>query len=1729
MFNKISKRVVGIVALVGIVSAASAITYSIAGRNGNSESLGEKIESAITQREATIAGADYISNIDLIIENSNKKQDPEMFNIVEIVTKAEVAVASDLSAYVSTGGFKKYVIDAYSETSPKGVMKDNMISYNCVGIDASSTLEQSCYTDIYTHVPTVESITNTTELAPGVKGDATLQMLLSAADLIYVSSPTYTAYDNMMNDEIYNYLHTYALADYKPIILDYVTKSTSSGSTGTTESGSSTTTTKTFADLANLISYNNIRYRTFGWDLKNVTAEQFFSSQNGSSYLKFNTNRTTATGKVLVVRNAESETSISAKMIGYNGLLNTAYYGNTRPSKMEYTYVTAANLTDTMLDGDDSGQYDFIILEGDIATESISDAVYKKLKKLSEASKYILYDQAMLASASSGSSGTTSGGKTENEVAADANNYLKLMDLLVTTKGVARYSNVLPITYGFFTSLKEAGADGVTSAKSVTDIINGQNYRGSGTAGKNGKVFRVLEIQPCYPIDEELALTQTSPFGTKNQIVQLYDLKGDYYSSPSEVMFGVTADEVEAGTEYYPFELSKAKIAHALGLKMDQIQVDSMSTNELISSKDVLSETYDLIYIGGNTSALTPYSLWSYVPYNKASDVKNEEGNISNGLSLLNLNACFDMYTHTGTIVELDAYQSNSDVMKKVVENNPGQTMKYAYGTVYVDGEGQKTSVELNGNDITKLKYDELIDYIDAKMPIIIESTVASAFEKINAIDNKVERLTQHDIDPNSFMYQLLEYAYGKKAQGNVSWNLDMVGVDSANNETQIKIDNMEGEYGNTLSGLVTVFNETIETTISALVNSSVTRPTLTIVSQPYDYEEGNINTYNQTKTLKIDAYVTPTNKVAGQKYDMKLYVDKNGDGTYSDSECVVTNKTYVYKGSESPGSISLTYTLENSDYGMKPWKLVATEQGTGTVTIATGYPYFARLDANKKKVRVLQIMPRNEYKHKLIEKVENDDGTIEEIYQEGEDQDQNDGHSLYFCVECQQAEYRCDYNIFLNGNKLGQNTQGQTESTTLDIASAEGAASQKVTFNFGKHEHKFGICKYDSTLNNGENEDWEYNFADELSDDYDFDLTILYDDELEDIVRITNANDEDAILKYEGYLTNAQEELSKAETALANSTVEDTLIKAIRTMADETGVEYEMKSSFEQFIEDKEYYKVFYYNRDKHATVNYYNYMIAYEKYRVLHDPVVEAQEKVDKYSRLAHSGIDWLKENYDIVVLGFAEDFGGKDLNDAACQQLLAYVDQGGYMLNTHDTTTRYAQAGAVNITHYLRGVFGMDRFHITQQNTQAGKYELSDGDASNKYQRYATQNSNLYFWTDRILNPKSTTTTITGAEWSAYMAGFPNYKDRFGYTSPVGLTDPTMIFETSSKNSSPYKYVTYYLQDAIHWNQDYYLQTYNGARYGTDGASQVNKGIVTEYPFKISSELRISGTHSQTYALDMEDDNVAVWYTLSAGSSRSQVSATSYYAATPHDGMNSYYLYSRGNIFYCGAGHTVVTGPDRENNDERRLFINIIVRSAGLGESEPSKAAPEINLYNKDKEDIKEESATGKLVSETVTDSEGNETTNYLYRVESETECPEFDFDVVVKSDAATLGKVEVFYDLNYGIDGNTSNDFEEGKDQMIITYNDSSNADSETLLSGDLAELRKDLDNLTLKPEYFTNYGDFTYIVIKATDSVGQVSYKRIRIDLVHALFELTWNSAGSNQVWIDFTNRVKFEI
>ena len=66
----------------------------------------------------------------------------------------------------------------------------------------------------------------------------------------------------------------------------------------------------------------------------------------------------------------------------------------------------------------------------------------------------------------------------------------------------------------------------------------------------------------------------------------------------------------------------------------------------------------------------------------------------------------------------------------------------------------------------------------------------------------------------------------------------------------------------------------------------------------------------------------------------------------------------------------------------------------------------------------------------------------------------------------------------------------------------------------------------------------------------------------------------------------------------------------------------------------------------------------------------------------------------------------------------------------------------------------------------------------------------------------------------------------------------------------------------------------------------------------------------------------------------------------AADPQDGIDDYFIYSYGSVTYCGAGHTLLTGRKRDNNDERRLFINCIVNSA-----RKSTAGPDLRLYDVD----------------------------------------------------------------------------------------------------------------------------------------------------------------------------------
>ncbi|WP_426449722.1 DUF5057 domain-containing protein [Paenibacillus sp. S-38] len=121
----------------------------------------------------------------------------------------------------------------------------------------------------------------------------------------------------------------------------------------------------------------------------------------------------------------------------------------------------------------------------------------------------------------------------------------------------------------------------------------------------------------------------------------------------------------------------------------------------------------------------------------------------------------------------------------------------------------------------------------------------------------------------------------------------------------------------------------------------------------------------------------------------------------------------------------------------------------------------------------------------------------------------------------------------------------------------------------------------------------------------------------------------------------------------------------------------------------------------------------------------------------------------------------------------------------------------------------------------------------------------------------------------------------------------------------------------------------QTNMGLRAPNTSTSviKVNEGLLTQFPYALSSSTSVNLTHNQYFTLDLEDRDVVPWYNIT-GSSRDVT-----------DSWNHYYTYSKGNVTYSGTGHRNTGFPDWE----QRLFVNTMFR-AYIG----SNHAPVITAY-------------------------------------------------------------------------------------------------------------------------------------------------------------------------------------
>lgn len=1328
------------------------------------------------------------------------------------------------------------------------------------------------------------------------------------------------------------------------------------------------------------------------------------------------------------------------------------------------------------------------------------------------------------------------------------------------------------------------------SAKAIADVINASVYRD----GADNK-FKVLEIQPNYPIDLEVAaLNQTVETAYKTRSDGTTPITGNYYTVPSDVVSGKSKEELSAKTEYYDFDLTKAKIAYAVdGLSYGDISLTQVSTEQLIGMKENIAATYDLVYIGGDISAMDRNPAEMYKG-------QNDIGNSTPGYTY-QIFPTFIMYYHTGTLSQLMAASTYSPDTAPI----SGSTEMMA--TPCIGNKYYKTTyLAENGNDLTKTKYDELISYMASGKPVMVSDELTSVYENMQGTNadgqglseaellqgywyknGNLER-TNYYLDPSSRMYSLVGSLYTRhnsQSGSNVLWGF--------NSKSTQYISDKDGKYGNSLwtmyvpadsqngSGIQDLldsdaqkkawYKETSDGTIyynyklvwddvtcasvNRLVTGSAHRTRLTVTEKPVTYQQGIETTYIKSNRMPF------TFRVDGDdaSYNYKLFVDVDKNTKFESSGKDICLSSSLQNGVDK----SVTVTLDTEFFGSAAWYLEITNTSGDVIATANGLSKIVnnKTELAKNEINVLQVQTMAEGQGATSW------GATD---------------TLYFDIESQTAHKIAKYNVFANMVELDNASTTQYEV-------------------LGRHENRFGIYEFDTDT---DADDYYSNLADEISDDYDInlDLVVASKDKAEfttgdgkqtsyacldtmveeaEILanggKVDNMSQEDyanqatvALAAYtkatsdvvapkkalDTYLTNAIAYMNGTYTGSIN--YQEEFLKNFKTSTDET------KQVLQYIMDTGDYYIIFWpkYNTMNHCEAAFKNHKMSndygdrfktlYEKYVEVKDKEIEAKEKYNTYLRRSY-GKDFMKKMYSILVLGPSDSFGGfkVDFQKATCQYILDYVSYGGDLFFFHDSMSPYANAGAVNLTRSLLSVVGMNRFHVditndvvsyskpislgeyTVKNVAYSKASVNTSTLDVTYTpdgtvddvTYTSPDTSLYYMTPYVNNSAAGEGLLNSmnsnimdifvkknAYWQPYLG-----KEKNLFISPVAMT--ALYYNGNMAGATttlPYVYAQESFKAATAWsqasNQD------QSACAETVKATQLNSGLVTLYPYNISSSLNISGTHQQAYALDLESNNITVWYTL-AGSNNSSNSKmrSSKYAADPGDAMEAYYIYTTaygsGAITYCGSGHSSVTGRRTRNNDERKLFINVIVNSATAVPDMPTIKCYDPVTTWEDKDELTKDEEILATSGRTV----------YNRVVDAKTDAPTFDYKIGIPENTK-ITKVNIFYDLNLDEESLKTEKpsmpvYEENVDKMILSY-DEIGGKKVREISKQITDALRDGEtrgNLTvnLKPNdtYFAAYdGTHTYIVVQVEYQGMKASvYTIIRVKASDPLFDLTDNT------------------
>lgn len=353
-------------------------------------------------------------------------------------------------------------------------------------------------------------------------------------------------------------------------------------------------------------------------------------------------------------------------------------------------------------------------------------------------------------------------------------------------------------------------------------------------------------------------------------------------------------------------------------------------------------------------------------------------------------------------------------------------------------------------------------------------------------------------------------------------------------------------------------------------------------------------------------------------------------------------------------------------------------------------------------------------------------------------------------------------------------------------------------------------------------------------------------------------------------------------------------------------------------------------------------------------------AVENGDKWTV---KNLDAVLNSFDMLILGFADSYDG--LDQEAVGAISRYIDTGKAVLFTHDCTSFYNLPAADYRTENYPGTY-RPRYAYGENPSGYSGYTFNTeirsivgldryGVVDSSYGRTRKSNPSLGRDSGTVAN------SYKGAELNAIAnAGYTvAYKPKSNKTQTVpetqGLTS-NILTRYYKDGVRPYGYNSAdydgFFGNILEWIinalKDEALD--DNELQKTTSVRQVNQGVITTYPYNVNTSefgnpaqsalLTVGQTHMQYYQLNLNRDDIVVWYCL-AGGSQSDNPLTNWILPNTYDYMtndvtNQYYIYSRGNVTYSGAGHSVQTAA------EKKLFVNTMVAAF-----RPVQAAPIVEI--------------------------------------------------------------------------------------------------------------------------------------------------------------------------------------